>query len=72
MSQSEAERDIRRLIQEIYDLMGDSDGVAGLHLNGDIALWDSLLEGGEYSEWLETLSEMRKKYCATDSQQNAG
>ena len=44
--QAEAERDAIR--QQLYDLMSESQGVAGLHLNGDLAEWDWLIE----NEWL--------------------
>ena len=42
----EAELDAMR--QQLYDLMSESQGVAGLHLNGDLAEWDWLIE----NEWL--------------------
>ena len=31
-------------IQEIRDLANDSNGVAGYHLNGELATWDELLD----------------------------
>lgn len=36
----------------VRELMDESIGVAGLHMNGDIATWDSLEEGGQFEEWL--------------------
>jgi hypothetical protein len=36
------------LPREIWDLISESDGVYGLHANGDLAPWDELLPGGEY------------------------
>lgn len=36
------------LSKEIWDLISESDGVYGLHKNGDLAPWDELLPGGEY------------------------
>lgn len=33
-------------------LISESDGVSGLHLNGDDATWDSLRTGGYFEEWL--------------------
>lgn len=39
---------LRKLREEILDLASESTGVAGLHLNGDIAPWDELLPGGRY------------------------
>lgn len=43
---------IERLVkglQAVASLMGESEGVAGLHRNGEIANWDELLTGA----WLE-------------------
>ena len=39
-------------IQAVENLIASSEGVTGLHLNGDIAPWDELLTGGTYEEWL--------------------
>ncbi len=39
-------------ITNVADLIDNSDGVLGLHQNGDIAGWDELLEGGHFEEWL--------------------
>jgi hypothetical protein len=36
----------------IFGLISASHGVAGLHLNGDVAPWDDLLKGGSLEEWL--------------------
>jgi hypothetical protein len=36
------------LSREIWGLIGESDGVYGLHKNGDPAPWDKLLPGGGY------------------------
>lgn len=44
------------LLNEILDLMGESDGVYGLHLNGDVSPWGELDEGGRF-ERLTSLSE---------------
>lgn len=40
-------------LKAVSDLMGESDGVSGLHKNGEIATWDELLT----SSWLEDFSE---------------
>ena len=57
----DAERDARnkvmrealeKLVEAIRDLADSSTGVAGLHRNGDIASWPSLLGGGDFSAWL--------------------
>jgi hypothetical protein len=39
-------------VTSVADLIANSDGVSGLHANGDIAGWDELLEGGHFEEWL--------------------
>lgn len=36
----------------VTELINNSNGVAGLHLNGDLAEWDELLLGGVHEEWL--------------------
>jgi len=43
---------LARLIFDIKALAAESEGVAGLHQNGDVAPWSDLLEGGEFSPWL--------------------
>lgn len=44
-------------LESVFNLINDSVGVAGLHLNGDVALWDSLLQGGQFEGWLIDFSE---------------
>lgn len=44
--------DLLAAAKALQDLISDSGGVYGLHLNGDMAPWDSLLAGGKYEEWL--------------------
>jgi hypothetical protein len=46
-----------RLRDALAQLIEDSEGVAGLHHNGDVAPWESLLEGGEYEAWLRVFDE---------------
>lgn len=41
-----------KAIRSVSELIGFSRGVDGLHLNGDIAEWDSLRTGGNYEGWL--------------------
>jgi hypothetical protein len=59
MSAGEWERHIKAIaendlvVRQLKDLIAESDGVAGLHLNGDIADWDWLIENG----WLSSLEE---------------
>ena len=40
------------LLSNIEGLIEESDGVTGLHLNGDVAPWDELLDGGRFEEWM--------------------
>lgn len=39
-------------MEQVNDLIGDSRGVAGLHLNGDEAEWDWV-----FDHWLDTFAE---------------
>lgn len=39
-------------IISVRELIDNSDGVCGLHLNGDIATWEELQEGGQFEAWL--------------------
>lgn len=45
----------RQLTKDISELIGLSEGVYGLHLNGDPSPWSDLLSGGRYEEWLASL-----------------
>lgn len=40
------------LVNDLRDLMNQSEGVAGLHNNGDVASWDELLDSPGMSPWL--------------------
>lgn len=51
---------LEELKQCVCDLVADSDGVAGLHLNGDLAHWHELMPGGMYEEWLLPVEKARK------------
>ncbi len=42
-------------IASVHALINESFGVAGLHLNGDIATWEELRTGGRFAEWLDAL-----------------
>ena len=44
--------EIKRGIESVRGLIDDSKGVVGLHLNGDVAEWSELEEGGRFEEWL--------------------
>lgn len=50
---------LNELLDDIDALVSESEGVAGLHLNGDIAPWSDLLEGGRFEEWLLSVSRGR-------------
>ena len=39
---------LQGLVGEVFDLISESDGVAGLHLNGDLAPWGELVAGGRF------------------------
>ena len=39
-------------INAVADLIDNSTGVEGLHLNGDIAPWNELRTGGRFESWL--------------------
>lgn len=45
---------LRGLVDDIQGLIAESDGVAGLHRNGDVAPWGELEAGGQF-EWLSHL-----------------
>lgn len=44
-------------IKAVRDLIDDSYGVSGLHLNGEVADWASLQEGGHFEDWLLAFNE---------------
>jgi len=46
---------LRRMVDQFWALINNSHGVDGLHLNGDVAPWDSLLPGGEFEAWLSEM-----------------
>jgi len=51
-----AERNrLRRMADQWWDLINNSRGVDGLHLNGDLATWEDLLPGGRFEEWLSEM-----------------
>lgn len=35
------------MLADVVDIMGESQGIDGWHLNGDIAVWDEILPGFE-------------------------
>ena len=46
-------------LNKVFDLIDESEGVAGLHLNGDLAPWSELTDGGRFEEWLCGLEKAR-------------
>lgn len=48
---------LRKGIKTVRILIDESHGVAGLHLNGEIAAWDTLELGGWAEEWLIDFNE---------------
>ena len=50
---------LSRVLVGMDHLMAESDGVAGLHLNGTVATWRELSTGGRFEEWLEPLDQAR-------------
>ena len=51
-AQAEELATLRKGLEAVSALMKDSEGIAGLHVNGDIATWDELRTGGRFEEWL--------------------
>lgn len=49
---SELLKALEDLVSDIEALISESEGVVGLHRNGDVATWDELDVTGQYSEWL--------------------
>lgn len=47
------------VLRDIDDLVASSEGVAGLHMNGDVADWQSLLDGGSFGSWLSSPERLR-------------
>ena len=52
-----AEADCAELIDAFHALRNDSYGVAGLHLNGEVAPWNDLCLGGRFEEWCKAFDE---------------
>ena len=53
------EKHANALVDDLHCLINESDGVAGLHLNGNIANWDELTKGGACEWWLSSLDELQ-------------
>jgi len=50
---------LRRVVSALDALIGESQGVYGLHKNGDMAPWPELTRGGQCEGWLLALNEAR-------------
>ena len=48
---------LKRVVFDLNELSDNSDGVIGLHRNGDIARWSSLRSGGFNEGWLLSIDE---------------
>ncbi len=48
---------LRAGLDAVRQLVHESEGVSGLHFNGELAPWDELLAGGEFDHWLSDYSE---------------
>jgi hypothetical protein len=46
------------VVEDLRGLISESDGVYGLHKNGENAPWHTLMMGGEFGAWLYSLSEV--------------
>ena len=55
----------REALGEVQDLIGESHGVYGLHLNGDESPWNELEQGGKF----ERLTSLNEALAAIDSLQ---
>lgn len=48
----------RAMLKDVYDLIAQSGGVYDLHLNGDNAPWNELLDGGQFGDWLRSVGQL--------------
>lgn len=47
------------MLDELESLMDESEGVTGLHQNGDVAPWSELLENGRFP-WIGSFDRAKK------------
>ena len=40
------------VLHDIDELAANSEGVAGLHMNGNVAEWSEIMDGGAFGAWL--------------------
>ena len=64
MNEARLEKLIKGL-RAVAGLMAESQGVAGLHLNGDVAAWDELLQNA----WLEDYHDAMNELIDMDAEQ---
>ena len=62
-AQSAALKLAREALIEMQDLIGESDGVYGLHMNGDVSPWEEVEQGGRF----ERLTTMPEALAAIDA-----
>ena len=43
---------LQKVLTDLDALISQSNGVVGLHRNGDVATWSELTDGGRFNEWL--------------------
>ena len=51
---------LRGGLKAVSDLIDNSEGVCGLHLNGDMAPWEELRSNGRFAAWLVKFDEALK------------
>ena len=54
-----------RVLHDIDDIVANSEGVAGLHMNGEVAEWHSLMSGGSFEAWLRSVEVLRAALTPT-------
>lgn len=57
-------------IKAVAELIDESNGVYGLHMNGDVSPWPELLQGGMFEEWLLDFSVATAQQHATKEEDN--
>lgn len=51
--------DAARVLHDIDDLVANSEGVTGLHMNGEVAEWSAIMDGGSFGAWLCSVETLR-------------
>ncbi len=49
---------IEKAVRAVRCLINESEGVTGLHRNGDIAPWDELERNGRFEAWLRDFNDL--------------